>query len=40
MKKSKYTYFFELDESYVGYSWLDDTYIEFPIKKRKELICL
>jgi len=37
MKKSKYTYFFELDESYVGYSWLDDTYIEFPIKKKERV---
>ncbi len=37
MKKSKYTYFFELDESYVGYSWLGDNYIEFPLKKKERV---
>lgn len=31
MKKSKYTYFFAVDQTYVGYSWLEDAYIEFPI---------
>src|SRR5690554_1654195 len=37
MKKSKYTYFFELDESYVGYSWLGDNYIDFPLKNKERV---
>ena len=37
MKKSKYTYFFELDESYIGYSWLGDNYIDFPLKNKERV---
>jgi len=35
MKRSRYTYFFEIDKEYVGYSYLSDDYAAFPMEKKE-----
>ena len=37
MKKSKYSYFFVIDDEYVGYSYLTDNYAAFPIKLKEQI---
>lgn len=37
MKRSRYTYFFEIDSEYVGYSYLSDNYAAFPIEKKEHV---
>jgi len=37
MKRSKYTYFFETDDEYVGYSWLGNDYLSFPMDDKKKV---
>ena len=37
MKRSRYTYFFEIDKEYVGYSYLSDDYAAFPIEKKERI---
>ena len=35
MKRSQYLYFFDIDNEYVGYSYLSDSFVSFPIEKKK-----
>ncbi len=35
MKKSRYSYFFDCSGSFVGYSWLADDYVSFPLDEKK-----
>ncbi len=37
MRKSKYSYFFEMDDEYVGYSFLSNNFTAFPIKFKKQV---
>lgn len=37
MKRSNYTYFFEIDSEYVGYSYLSDDYAVFPLEKKEHV---
>ncbi len=37
MKRSQYSYFFELDREYVGYSYLSDSFVSFPIAKKERV---
>ena len=34
MRRSTYTYFFEIDDEYVGYSWLGDAWGAAPLGER------
>lgn len=37
MKKSKYCYFFTYKDQYVGYSWLADDYVSFPLEVKERV---
>lgn len=37
MKKSQYSYFFDFEDQFVGYSWLSDGYVAFP-ESEKEIV--
>jgi len=37
MKKSKYSYFFEIDDEYVGYSYITDKFIAFSLEQKPEV---
>jgi len=37
MKKSNYSYFFDLDTEYVGYSWLTNSFISYDIECKKKI---
>lgn len=37
MQRSKYTYFFETEDEYVGYSWLADDYFSFPLRIKEKV---
>lgn len=37
MKKSKYSYFFEIEDEYIGYSYLSDEYAAFPLKLKEQI---
>jgi len=34
MKKSEYSYLYEINKEYVGYSWLTDSFAAFPIEEK------
>ena len=35
MKRSQYLYLFDIDNEYVGYSYLSDSFVSFPIEKKE-----